>query len=104
MKNIYKIFACCSLTVLLIFSAGCSTISPGSDSEELVPISSIGVLPAQTANVQQTESGTIDELNAGVETVNSIFSDYFKAYQDVSLISQSKLEGLSSANSGKPFS
>jgi hypothetical protein len=103
MKNIHKIFACCSLTVLLIFSAGCSAISPGGD-EELVPISSIGVLPARTASLQSTETGAIAELEAGVETVNSILSDYFKAYQDVSLISLSELEGLSSAESGRALS
>ena len=36
--------------------------------------------------------------------LSPIFSDYFKAYQDVSLISQSELEGLSSAKSGRDLS
>ena len=104
MKNILKISAYCFVAVLIFLFAGCSYIAPWDSDEELVPISSIGILPAHTTRLQPTETGTAAELEAGVETVNSILADYFKAYQDVSLISQSKLEGLSSAKSENSLS
>jgi hypothetical protein len=101
MKNILTIFACGSLTILLIFSAGCSYIALGDSEEELVPITSIGVLPTQTINILSSETGTKAELEAGVETINSLLADYFKDDQDVSIISQNELEGLSSTESGR---
>ncbi len=101
MKNILEIFACGALTVLLIFSAGCSYIALGDSEDELVPITSIGVLPAQTVNIQSSETGTKEELETGVETINSLLADYFQSDQDVSIISQNELEGLSSAESGR---
>ena len=101
MKNILEIFACGALTVLLIFSAGCSYIALGDSEDELVPITSIGILPAQTVNIQSSETGTKEELETGVETINSLLADYFQSDQDVSIISQNELEGLSSAESGR---
>jgi hypothetical protein len=41
------------------------------------------------------------ELEAGAETINSLLADYFQGFQDVSVISQSELESLSSAEPGK---
>ena len=104
MKNIHKIITYWALTVLIIFSAGCSSIPLGGDEEELVPISSIGVLPTQIVNRQPSDSAAIEKLETGADTLNALLTDYFQNYKDVSLISQSKLEGLSSANSGKPLS
>jgi hypothetical protein len=101
MKNIHQVSACLALSVLLIFSAGCSYIAPGDTEEELVPISSIGVLPAHTISLLPSKAGAMAELEAGVETINSLLADYFKDYQDVSLISQSEVEGLSPTESGK---
>ena len=43
----------------------------------------------------------MEELEDGAETINSLLADYFQGYQDISLISQSELEGLSSKESGK---
>ena len=103
MKNIHIIITYWALTVLIIFSAGCSSLPLGGEEEELVPISSIGVLPAQTVNRQPSDSTTMEELETGADTLNALLKDYFQNYKDVSLISQSKLEGLSSANSGKPL-
>ena len=101
MKNIPKVLACWALTVLLIFSAGCSYIAPGNTEEELATINSIGVLPTHIVSRQPSEAGAITELEAGAETINSLLADYFQGFQDVSLISQSELEGLSSTESGK---
>ena len=101
MKNIPKVLACWALTVLLIFSAGCSYIAPGNTEKELATINSIGVLPAHPVSRQPSEAGAMAELEAGAETINSLLADYFQGFQDVSLISQSELEGLSSTESGK---
>ena len=103
MKNIHKIITYWALSLLIIFSAGCSSIPLGSEKEELVPISSIGVLPAQTVILQPSDSTTVEELETGADTLNALLKDYFQNFKDVSLISESKLEGLSSANSGKPL-
>ena len=101
MKNIPRVLACWALTVLLIFSAGCSYIAPGNTEEELATINSIGVLPAHIVSRQPSEAGAMTELEAGAETINSLLADYFQGFQDVSLISRSELEGLSSTESGK---
>ena len=103
MKHIPKVLACRALTVLIIFSAGCSYIAPGNTEKELAVINSIGVLPAHTVTHQpsKVKAGAMAELNAGTETINSLLADYFQGFQDVSVISQSELEGLSSAEPGK---
>ena len=101
MKNILTIFACGALTVLLVFSAGCSYIALGDAEEELVPITSIGILPTQTVNILSSETGTKAELEAGVETINSLLADYFQGDQNVSIITQNELEGLSATESGR---
>jgi hypothetical protein len=103
MKNIHKIITYWALTVLIIFSAGCSSIPLGGDEEELVPISSIGVLTTQIVTRELSDDAAIEKLETGADTLNALLTDYFQNYKDVSLISQSKLEGLSSANSGKPL-
>ena len=103
MKNIHKIITYWALTVLIIFSAGCSSLPLGGDEEELVPISSIGVLPTQIVTRQLSDDAALEKLETGADTLNALLKDYFQNYKDVSLISQSKLEGLSSANSGKPL-
>lgn len=105
MKNIPKVLACWALTILLIFSTGCSYIAPGNTEKELATINSIGVLPAHIVNRQPSKlkAGAMAELNAGTEIINSLLADYFQGFQDVSLISQSELEGLSSAEPGKFF-
>ena len=78
MKNIPKVLACWALTVLLIFSAGCSYIAPGDTEKELAAINSIGVLPAHTLTRQpsKVEAEAMAELNAGTETINSLLADY----------------------------
>ena len=103
MKNIHKIITYWALTVLIIFSAGCSSLPLGGEEAELVPISSIGVLPTQIVTRQPSDDAALEKLETGADTLNALLKDYFQNYKDVSLISQGKLEGLSSANSGKPL-
>ncbi|MFC1845036.1 hypothetical protein ACFLZ5_09655 [Thermodesulfobacteriota bacterium] len=104
MGIINKAFTCWAVTFLLILSAGCSYIAPGKSKKDLVPISSIGILPAQTSSHLPSKSPTMAELETGAETINSLLENYFQGYTNVSLISQSKLEGLPSAKSGKYLS
>ena len=104
MKNIQTISACLALSILLIFSAGCSYIPLGEEEKELVPITSIGVLPTGTISSQASKTEAMAALEAGAETIDSFLADYFKNYQNVSLISQNELEGLSSAQSEHSFS
>jgi hypothetical protein len=75
---------------------------PGEE-EELVPIKTIGVLPAQPSHILQSEDATAAEIEKGIETLNLLLTDYFSGYQNVDLIDQSQLEGLSSADQGRPF-
>ena len=101
MKRIHEIFVCWSLGVLLLIFSGCSYITPEDTGRELTPVQSIGVLPVNIVSHQQTEAKDLEELEDGAETINSLLADYFLGYQDISLISQSELEGLSSKESGK---
>ena len=101
MKRIHEIFVCWSLGVLLLIFSGCSYITPEDTGQELTPVKSIGVLPVSIVSHQQTEAKDLEELEDGAETINSLLADYFQGYQDISLISQSELEGLSSKESGK---
>jgi hypothetical protein len=103
MKNTFKISLWVFLTFSLIFSAGCSYISLGDDEEELAPITSIGVLPAQSLYLLSSETGPRGELAAGVETMDSLLTTYLNDYKNVRLISQNEIEGLSLTDSGKPF-
>jgi hypothetical protein len=102
MNNTLKIVFCWALTVLLLLFSGCSAIIPGED-EELAPIKTIGVLPAQSSQIVKSEESIPAEIEKGVETINQLLADFFRSYQHVSLISQSELDGLSSAESGRPF-
>jgi len=104
MKNIHTVFACWFLTILFLFSAGCSYIAPGDSGQEVAAIHTIGVLPADIVSRQPSKDDeAMTELQAGTETFNSLLADYFQGFQDVSLISQNELEGLSSKESGKPL-
>ena len=87
MKNIPNVFACWALTVLLILSAGCSYIAPGSTEKELATINSIGVLPAHIVNRQpsKVKAGAMAELNAGTEIINSLLADDFQGFQDLQI-------------------
>ena len=100
-KNIHTFFIGWVVIALFIFSAGCSNIPQEETSKELVPISSIGVLPAQPARVTilPTDTQTKQQLEAGSTIMNSLLSDYFRDYRNVHFISQTEVEGLQPAES-----
>jgi hypothetical protein len=88
----------------LIFSAGCSSIAPKDPaSRDLVPVKTIGVLPTYIASHLQQDSKNLATLEAGAETINAILENYFQNYENISLISQTELEGLSYADANRPF-
>jgi hypothetical protein len=104
MKNMQKIFTSWAVAVLLIFSAGCSSIAPqDSASEDIVPVKTIGVLPTYIASHLEKDSKNLATLETGAETINAIFANYFQNYENVNLISQTELEGLSYAGANRPF-
>ena len=53
MNKAHTILVCCLVLVMTVFSAGCSTTMPSQEetSKELVPIKTIGILPAQPASL-----------------------------------------------------
>jgi len=89
--------------VLLFFSAGCSNIPQEEAAKELVPISTIGILPAQAArvNILPSDTKTVQQLEDGAKIINSLLSDYIKDHKGVSFISQTELEGLQSSQAGQ---
>lgn len=101
MKSIPTVLACWLLTLLMLLSAGCSYIVPGDSGKDLAPIKSIGVLPPHAISLLPSQAETIAELETGVETIYALLADYVKDYQNVSLVSQGELEGLSSPEPGK---
>lgn len=105
MKHIHSSFICWFLVVLFVLTAGCSNIPQEETAKELVPISFIGILPAQPAKVTILPSDTLtrEQLEAGAKIINSLLSDYFKNREGVRFISQTELEGLKSAQSAKPL-
>lgn len=102
MHRLHKLIACWTATFLFLLSAGCTYIAPG-EPEELAPIKTIGVLPAHTVSILQSEEGTSVGLEEGVEVINLLLADYFRDYKHVDLISQSELDGIASAEPGRPF-
>ena len=103
MKNLHTFCVTWVVIVLFVFSAGCSNIPQEEPAKELVPISSIGILPAQPAKITilPTDTKTMEQLEAGAQIVNSLLSDYFRSHKGVRFISQTELEGLQPAESGQ---
>jgi hypothetical protein len=104
-KNFYTFIFSWFVIVPFIFSAGCSNIPQEEPAKELVPISSIGILPAQPARITilPSDSKTTQQLEAGAKIIDTLLNDYFRSHKNVRFISQTELEGLQSAKSGKPL-
>jgi len=96
------ILACWLLTTLLFLSAGCAYIAPETSDENLVPVNTIGILPAQTASLppSETETDSLEVLETGLEVINGLLADYFTDDHRVGFISQSELEGLATTETG----
>jgi len=102
-KSLHTIFSSWFLILLFVFSAGCSNIPQEETAKELVPIRSIGILPAQPARVTilPSDTKTMNQLEAGAKIINSLLSDYFRDRKGINFISQTELESLQSAHSGQ---
>ena len=73
--------------------------------KELVPVKSIGVLPAQPASisVQPSDTETMKQLEAGAQIINTLLLDYFRDHKNVRVISQTELESLQGVQAGNPL-
>lgn len=103
MNRHHTVFVCWVLAALLVFSAGCSYILPEDSEKELLPISTIGILPAQPISLPASEARPKEELEAGAESINSLLEDYFKDDHGIGFISSSELEGLPATESSNPL-
>lgn len=105
MKNVKPLGIYLAVFIFLILSAGCSKIPQEETANELVPIQSIGILPAQPARVTilPSDTKTQAQLEAGAEIINSILVDYFRGHEGVRFISHAELEGLQSGQSERPL-
>ena len=103
MKNLHTFSISLVLTAFFLFSAGCSNIPQEETAKELVPISTIGILPAQPARltILPTDTKTKEQLEAGAKIINSLLSDFFRDHKGVRFISQTELEGLQPSQSGQ---
>lgn len=103
-KNFQTICSTAVVIFLLIFT-GCSDIPQEEAAQELAPIHSIGILPAQPARVTflPSDTKTREQLKAGARIFDSLLSDYFRDHKGVRFISETELEGLQSAESGRPL-
>jgi hypothetical protein len=103
MNRHFTIFACGVLAAFLVLSAGCAYIAPEYAEKDLVPINTIGILPAQPVSLPTAETGAREELEAGTEAMNALLTDYFMDDHRVGFISQSELEGLAATEPGNQF-
>ena len=99
-KRIFAYLTCCMTMSLLLFSAtACTTVPIEDTPQKLVPVNSIGILPAQVAEITilPSDTRTKEQLKAGADIITSLLSDYFKSSQKAEMVSASELEGLSSS-------
>ena len=88
------------LPPFLVLSAGCSYIAPETADKELLPINTIGILPAQPVSHQLAETGETKRIEAGIEVINGLLADFFIDDQRAHFISQGELEGVAGTESG----
>lgn len=105
MKNFYTFIISWLVITAFVFSAGCSNIPHEETANELVSVSTIGILPVQAARVTilPSDTKTMQQLEAGAKIIDTLLHDYFRGHKNVRFISQTELEGLQSAQSGNPL-
>jgi hypothetical protein len=90
---------CMTMSLLLFSAAGCTTVPVEKTPRKLVPVNSIGILPAQVAEITilPSDTRTREQLEAGTDIITTLLNDYFKNSQKAQMVSASALEGLSSS-------
>ena len=88
------------LVPFLVLSAGCSYIAPETADKDLLPINTIGILPAQPVSHQLAETGETKRIEAGIEVINGLLADFFIDDQRAHFISRGELEGVAGTESG----
>jgi hypothetical protein len=102
-KHLHVFFISWAISTLFLFSPGCSNIPQEETTKELVPIRTIGIMPARPARITilPTDSQTRKQLEDGSLVIDSLLLEYFRDYNDVSFISQTELESLPSMETGE---
>ena len=98
MKTISLYWACCiTLSILLFSVGGCTTLPVEETPRKLVPVNSIGILPAQVAEITILPSDTRskEQLEAGADILTTLLSKYFSNSQKAQMITVNQLAGLS---------
>ena len=105
MKNFHTVLACWTAIVLFLITSGCANIPQEDTAKELVPISTIGIMPAKPAKLSllPSDTKTTEQLEAGASIINALLNDYFTNRQGVRIISPAELESLPSVQSGQPL-
>lgn len=101
MKNSLKAVVGLAVINILILISGCAQVAPGDSGKDLVPVSSIGILPTHAAGYLPSGEGAPVELKDGMEVIDSHLADYFAGDQKISQIPLSALQGLTYSESGK---
>ncbi|MBW2506606.1 MAG: hypothetical protein JRD19_06025 [Deltaproteobacteria bacterium] len=102
MKKFGTIFISWLVILPFVLSLSCTRMMQDETVKELVPVKSIGVLPAQPASitVQPSDTKTMKQLEAGAQIINTLLLDYFRDHKNVRLISQTELESLQGVQAG----
>ena len=105
MKKFGTIFISWLVILPFVLFLSCTRMMQDETVKELVPVKSIGVLPAQPASitVQPSDTKTMKQLEAGAQIINTLLLDYFRDHKNVRLISQTELESLQGVQAGNPL-
>ena len=105
MKKFGIIFISWLLILPFVLSLSCARMMQDETVKELVPVKSIGVLPAQPASitVQPSDTKTMKQLEDGAQIINTLLLDYFRDHKNVRFISQTELESLQGVQAGNPL-
>ena len=105
MKKFGTIFISWLVILPFVLSLSCTRMMQDETVKELVPVKSIGVLPAQPASitVQPSDTKTMKQIEAGAQIINTLLLDYFRDHKNVRLISQTELESLQGVQAGNPL-
>lgn len=105
MKKFGTIFISWLVILPFFLSLSCTRMMQDETVKELVPVKSIGVLPAQPASitVQPSDTKTMKQIEAGAQIINTLLLDYFRDHKNVRLISQTELESLQGVQAGNPL-